>query len=256
MTITCNLYINGQWHDAEGRRTFTRRHPAHDEAASVAAAASLADGKRCVEAAACAFPLWRDTAPAERRRLLLEAAEQMLLREAKFIAAMAAETGATAHWAGFNVHLAADILREAAALTTQIEGQIIPSNVPGNLAMGVRQGAGVVLGMAPWNAPLILATRALATPRLAAGWTPTGALVNYLTCAPEDAPALVESLIAHPAVRRVNFTAHRAHYRPQRADSGCCRRGGAVRRRRRMRPSAGSTRSPARRCDDVAERAC
>lgn len=65
MTITCNLYINGQWHDAEGRRTFTRRHPAHDEAASVAAAASLADGKRCVEAAACAFPLWRDTAPAE-----------------------------------------------------------------------------------------------------------------------------------------------------------------------------------------------
>ncbi|MGF0789033.1 hypothetical protein ACQR7O_19820, partial [Klebsiella pneumoniae] len=26
MTITCNLYINGQWHDAEGRRTFTRRH--------------------------------------------------------------------------------------------------------------------------------------------------------------------------------------------------------------------------------------
>jgi acyl-CoA reductase-like NAD-dependent aldehyde dehydrogenase len=141
MTITCNLYINGQWHDAEGRRTFTRRHPAHDEAASVAAAASLADGKRCVEAAACAFPLWRDTAPAERRRLLLEAAEQMLLREAKFIAAMAAETGATAHWAGFNVHLAADILREAAALTTQIEGQIIPSNVPGNLAMGVRQGA-------------------------------------------------------------------------------------------------------------------
>ena len=224
MTITCNLYINGQWHDAEGRRTFTRRHPAHDEAASVAAAASLADGKRCVEAAACAFPLWRDTAPAERRRLLLEAAEQMLLREAKFIAAMAAETGATAHWAGFNVHLAADILREAA-----IEGQIIPSNVPGNLAMGVRQGAGVVLGMAPWNAPLILATRALATPLAcgntvilkgaelspatqgliidaldAAGFPP--GVVNYLTCAPEDAPALVESLIAHPAVRRVNFT--------------------------------------------------
>ncbi|HID4412210.1 TPA: hypothetical protein ACXEWY_004151, partial [Klebsiella pneumoniae] len=29
MTITCNLYINGQWHDAEGRRTFTRRRPAH-----------------------------------------------------------------------------------------------------------------------------------------------------------------------------------------------------------------------------------
>lgn len=189
MTITCNLYIAGQWHDAEDRRTFTRRHPAHDDVASVAAAASLVDGKRCVEAAASAFPQWRDTSPAERRRLLLD----------------------------------------AAALTTQIEGQIIPSNVPGNLAMGVRQGAGVVLGMAPWNAPLILATRALATPLAcgntvilkgaelspatqgliidaldAAGFPP--GVVNYLTCAPQDAPALVESLIAHPAVRRVNFT--------------------------------------------------
>lgn len=63
MTITCNLYIAGQWHDAEDRRTFTRRHPAHDDVASVAAAASLADGKRCVEAAASAFPQWRDTPP-------------------------------------------------------------------------------------------------------------------------------------------------------------------------------------------------
>ena len=229
MTITCSLYSGGQWHDAEGNATFTRRNPLSGEIASVAPAASLYDARRCAQSAAAAFPRWRDTSPAERRRLLLEAAEQMQLREAKFIATMAAETGATAHWAGFNVHLAADILREAAALTTQIEGQIIPSNVPGNLAMGVRQGAGVVLAMAPWNAPLILATRAIATPlacgntvilkgselspatqglivdALTAAGFPDG-VVNYLTCSATDAPALVESLIAHPAVRRVNFT--------------------------------------------------
>ena len=229
MTITCSLYSNGQWHDAEGRATFTRNNPLTQETASVASAASLADARRCADTAGAAFPQWRDTVPAERRRLLLEAAEEMLRREAKFIAAMAAETGATAHWAGFNVHLAADILREAAALTTQIEGQVIPSNVPGNLALGIRQGAGVVLGMAPWNAPLILATRAIATPlacgntvilkgaelspatqgliidALAAAGFPAG-VVNYLTCPPADAPALVESLIAHPAVRRINFT--------------------------------------------------
>ncbi len=229
MTITCSLYTNGQWHDAEGRATFTRNNPLTQETASVASAASLADARRCADTAGAAFPQWRDTVPAERRRLLLEAAEEMLRREAKFIVAMAAETGATAHWAGFNVHLAADILREAAALTTQIEGQVIPSNVPGNLALGIRQGAGVVLGMAPWNAPLILATRAIATPlacgntvilkgaelspatqgliidALAAAGFPAG-VVNYLTCPPADAPALVESLIAHPAVRRINFT--------------------------------------------------
>ncbi len=229
MTITCSLYSGGQWHDAEGRATFTRRNPLSGEIVSVAPAASLYDARRCADSAASAFPQWRDTTPAERRRLLLEAAEQMLLREAKFIATMAAETGATAHWAGFNVHLAADILREAAALTTQIEGRIIPSNVPGNLAMGVRQGAGVVLAMAPWNAPLILATRAIATPlacgntvilkgselspatqalivdALTAAGFPDG-VVNYLTSSTADTPALVESLIAHPAIRRVNFT--------------------------------------------------
>ena len=53
---------------------------------------------------------------------------------------------------------------EAASLTTQVGGELIPSDVPGSLAMGVRQPAGVVLGIAPWNAPVILATRALALP--------------------------------------------------------------------------------------------
>jgi benzaldehyde dehydrogenase (NAD) len=92
---------------------------------------------------------------------------------------MAAETDASGLWAGFNVHLAAGTLLEAAALTTQIGGEIIPSDVPGGLSMGVRKPAGVVLGMALWNAPVILGVRAA---------------------------AVVEAMIAHPAVRRVNFT--------------------------------------------------
>ncbi|EIJ45496.1 vanillin: NAD dehydrogenase oxidoreductase [Herbaspirillum sp. GW103] len=142
---------------------------------------------------------------------------------------MASETGASHHWAAFNVHLAADGLREAAAMTTQIAGQLIPSDVPGNLAMGVRQAAGVVLGIAPWNAPVILGVRAVALP-LACGNTvifkgseicpathgliidafqdaglPPG-VVNFITNAPEDAGKIVEAIIADPAVRRVNFT--------------------------------------------------
>jgi benzaldehyde dehydrogenase (NAD) len=132
-------------------------------------------------------------------------------------------------WAGFNVFLAAGMLREAAALTTQVSGEVIPSDIPGSLAMGVRQPAGVVLGIAPWNAPIILGVRAIATP-LACGNTvilkgsencprthqliiealqeagfPPG-VVNYVTNAPADAGAVVEAMIAHPAIRRVNFT--------------------------------------------------
>ncbi|WP_052283374.1 aldehyde dehydrogenase [Kluyvera genomosp. 1] len=229
MTIPCTLFINGEACSASNAATFSRTNPVSGDVATLAPAATLTDAIRTADAAAAAFPLWRDTPPGERRRLLLAAAEQLEQRSDRFVAAMNAETGATPHWAGFNVHLGADILREAATLTTQIDGQVIPSNIPGNLAMATRQGAGVVLGMAPWNAPIILAVRAIATPlacgntvilkgselspatqgliieALAAAGFPAG-VVNYLSCAPQDAPALVETLIAHPGVRRINFT--------------------------------------------------
>jgi benzaldehyde dehydrogenase (NAD) len=84
--------------------------------------------------------------PGERRALLMKAAHALEARGEDFARTMAAETGASGMWAGFNVHLAAGGLLEAAALTTQISGEVIPSDVPGSLAMGVRQAAGVVLG--------------------------------------------------------------------------------------------------------------
>jgi benzaldehyde dehydrogenase (NAD) len=182
-----------------------------------------------VEAAAEAFKTWSETGPGMRRALLLKAADALEAKTPQFIEAVAAETGASGMWAGFNVMLAAGMIREAAALTTQITGEVIPSDVPGNLAMGLRQPAGVVLGIAPWNAPVILGVRAIAVP-LACGNTvifkgsencprthqliaeafvdagfPPG-VVNYITNAPADAGAVVEAMVAHPAVRRVNFT--------------------------------------------------
>ena len=194
-----------------------------------------------VEAAAEAFKAWSQTGPGERRALLLKAADALEAKTPQFVEAVAAETGATGMWAGFNVMLAAGMIREAAALTTQIAGEVIPSDVPGSLAMGVRQPAGVVLGIAPWNAPVILGVRAIATP-LACGNTvilkgsencprthqliveafqdagfPPG-VVNYITNAPADAGAVVEAMVAHPAVRRVNFTGSTARRQDHRDD--------------------------------------
>jgi len=114
-------------------------------------------------------------------------------------------------------------------MTTQITGEVIPSDKPGCLAMAIRQPAGVCLGIAPWNAPVILGTRAIAMP-LACGNTvvfkaselcpathrligqvltdaglPKG-VINVVTNAPLDAAAVVEALIAHPAVKRINLS--------------------------------------------------
>jgi benzaldehyde dehydrogenase (NAD) len=224
-----SMLINGEPSQARSGATFTRSNPLDGQVATTAPAASTQDAVAAVEAAAAAFPAWSRTGPGERRTLLLKAAHALEARAEDFAQAMAAEIGASGLWAGFNVHLAADMLVEAAALTTQIEGQVIPSNVPGSLAMATRQAAGVVLGIAPWNAPVILGVRAVAVP-LACGNTvvfkgselcpathgliiqalqeaglPKG-VVNFVTNAPADAGPVVEAMIAHPAVRRVNFT--------------------------------------------------
>ncbi len=197
--------------------------------ATTASAASLEDATAAVDAAAAAFPAWSKTGPGERRKILLKAADIMESKTAEFSELVVAETGATGHWGAFNVMVAASMLREAASMTTQIAGEVIPSNKPGSLSMGMRQAVGVCLGIAPWNAPIILGTRAVAMP-LACGNTvilkaseqcpgthrliaqclveaglPTGA-ISVITNAPEDAGKIVEALITHPAVKRVNFT--------------------------------------------------
>lgn len=221
--------LNGAEQSASGGATYERRDPFTGQVATRAAAATVADANAAVEAASAAFGAWSKTGPTERRKLLMEAADIMDSKAAEFTALMISETGATAPWAGFNVMLAANILREAASMTTQISGEVIPSDKPGSLAMAVRQPAGVCLGIAPWNAPVILGTRAIAMP-IACGNTvvlkaseacpgvhrmigqclheaglPAG-VINVITNDPADAAAVVEALIAHPAVRRVNFT--------------------------------------------------
>jgi len=209
--------------------SFDRHDPVTGELASQAAAASVADAIAAADAAAAALPGWSARGPNERRALLNKAAAALEARAADFVSAMMDEIGATEGWARFNLMLAAGIIREAAALTTQIAGEVIPSDKPGCVALALREPAGVVLGIAPWNAPIILGVRAIATP-LACGNTVIlkgselcprthgliveafieagfgGGIVNFITNAPADAGEIVGALIDHPAVRRVNFT--------------------------------------------------
>jgi acyl-CoA reductase-like NAD-dependent aldehyde dehydrogenase len=208
---------------------FERLNPITGDVATRAAAASVADAQAAAAAAAAAFPAWSALGPSERRARLAAAADALERRGPDFLAAMAEETGATEAWGRFNVALAAAMMREAAALTTQVKGAIIASDRPGVTAFALRQPVGVVLGVAPWNAPVILGVRAIAAP-LACGNTVVlkgseicphahrligeacrdaglgEGVVNVVSNAPADASRIVEALIAHPTVRRVNFT--------------------------------------------------
>ena len=227
MSFTVGLSIGGKF--LAGSRSFERLDPMSGTVATRAAAATVQDARAAADAAAAALPAWSVRGPNDRRALLARAASALEARAADFIEAMMAEIGATEGWVRFNLALAASMIREAAALTTQICGEVIPSDKPGCIALALREPAGVVLGIAPWNAPIILGVRAIAVP-LACGNTVIlkaselcpqthgliiecfieagfgSGVVNLITSAPEDAAEIVGALIDHPAVRRINFT--------------------------------------------------
>ena len=143
---------------------------------------------------------------------------------------LARETGATFGFGMFQMHFVPGLFRQAAALAYAPVGEVIPSDHPGTLAMGLRRPVGVVGAIAPWNAALILSARSIAAP-LALGntvvlkpseWSPfSGGLLwgevfaeaglpagvlNIVTHAPGAAAPIGDELVENPAVRRINFT--------------------------------------------------
>lgn len=227
--MNIELLIDAKDVKASNGATYDRIDPVTGDVATTAAAATTSDVATAVESAHAAFKTWSKTGPTERRKLLLKAADIMDARANDFIQSMITETGATSGWGGFNVMISANVLREAAAITTQVGGEVIPSDKPDTLAMGIHKPKGVCVGIAPWNAPIILGTRAVAV-AIACGNTvilkaselcpathhligevfqeagfPAGVL-NILSNDPKDAPAIVNDLVSHPAVKHVNFT--------------------------------------------------
>jgi acyl-CoA reductase-like NAD-dependent aldehyde dehydrogenase len=223
------LFIGGEWVDAADGATFEDSDPFTGDVVATAPAGGAADAQRAIETAADAFPVWAQTPPAERQRVFLRAADILEGRTEEVVSLLARETGASFGFGMFQCLFVPNLFRQAAALAYAPMGQLIPSDT-GAFAMGIRRPVGVVGALAPWNAALILSARSIAAP-LALGntvvlkpseWSPfTGGLLwgeilaeaglpagvlNVVTHAPGDAPAVADALIQHPAVRRLNFT--------------------------------------------------
>ncbi|MDN0198956.1 aldehyde dehydrogenase family protein [Streptomyces sp. S.PNR 29] len=230
MPLDRNLLIGGKETPAVSSRTTADISPWTGEPYARVAAAGPEDVRAAVDAADAAFAEWAALAPFARREIFLRAADLMEERREQAVELMAAETGGTRGWALFNVQVAAGMLREAAAAITAPRGDVLTTQEPGGLSLAVREPLGVVAAFAPWNAPVILGTRAVAAP-LAAGNTvvvkasedapiacglfvadvlrdaglPDGVL-NVITNDKADAAGIARELIADPRVRAVNFT--------------------------------------------------
>jgi acyl-CoA reductase-like NAD-dependent aldehyde dehydrogenase len=227
---TYRHFIAGDWVDAAGGATFDDLNPYTGEVVASVAAGAREDARRAVEAAAEAFPTWSQSLPAERQRVFLAAADILERRTEEVVGLLARETGSTFGFGMFQMMFVPGLLRQAAGMAYRPIGEVIPSDVPGAFAMGIRRPVGVVGAIAPWNAALILSARSIAAP-LVLGNTvvakpseespfvggllwgeifqeaglPDGAL-NVVTHGPGQAGPIADELVENPLVRRINFT--------------------------------------------------
>ncbi|KAJ5936609.1 Aldehyde dehydrogenase N-terminal [Penicillium verhagenii] len=222
------LLINGK--ASFSPTTFEVISPYTNKPCWTAAAATPQDATRAVEAADAAFPKWSTTKPTARRDILLKTAdllEQRIKINAEYMRTeMGADVGTSE---GFVIPLAIRMLREVAGRITSICGSVPVVETEGQSAIVFKEAMGVILGIVPWNAPYVFGIRSAAC-ALAAGNTtvlksseltprcywaigrafedaglPAGCL-NIISCPPQDAAEVVNTMIEHPAVRKVNFT--------------------------------------------------
>lgn len=145
---TVPFFLNGK--EIHTQRTFEVRSPATGEVLHSCSSADSQDVTNAVESAAEAFKTWRTMTPSRRRDIFLKAAEIMESRREELAQNMIDETGATPAWAGFNLHVAIDLIKDVAGRISSIEGMLPPTADEGLGAMVVKEPFGVVLAIAPW----------------------------------------------------------------------------------------------------------
>jgi len=224
------MYIGGEWISALDSEFYNDLNPYTGEVFARVASGKRADARRAVEAAEAAFPAWSHSLPSERQSLFLKAADILEKKKNEVIEVLAEETGCTYGFAMFQASFTPGLLREAAAQVHQTNGEIIPSDLPGALYMAIRQPVGIVAGIGPWNAPLILSLRSICMP-IAYGNTavlkpstessvaggiliaevfhqagfPKGVL-NVVTNGPGRSGEIGDEFIENPKVRRISMT--------------------------------------------------
>ncbi|KAG9571087.1 aldehyde dehydrogenase, partial [Aureobasidium melanogenum] len=184
-------------------------------------------GRAC-DAAWNAFQTWRNATIAERRGLLFKVANLYKERMNELVEAQMKETACTEGWAKYNVLAATNYINESAACVSSVKGIIPPTDKPDTMTFVYKEPIGPVLVIPPWNAAVILSTRAISS-AIVTGCTvvlkcsemsplthtilvdifrqagcPPGVL-NSIQTSRQDAAAVTESLIANEHIRKVEF---------------------------------------------------
>jgi betaine-aldehyde dehydrogenase len=164
-------YINGEFKDAADGRTIEVVNPATGEVYATSPLSGPADVDAAMDAAAAAFPAWRDTTPAERQKVLLKIADAFEERAEDLIAAESENTGKPLGLTRTEeIPPMVDQIRFFAGAARMLEGRSAGEYMEGLTSIVRREPVGVCAQVAPWNYPMMMGVWKFA-PALAAGNT-------------------------------------------------------------------------------------
>lgn len=223
------MFINGQWADALSGQTVEVKNPANGTLVDTAPLAGKEDVEAAVKAAQAAFPGWADTSPDDRAAILRKGIQAVEGHAQEIAALLTAEQGKPLFEASGELHHFLHGMEFYAGLASKIRGAQVPlPPALGKHAYGMvlKRPVGVCVGIVPWNFPLTLMgtkvgpaliagnpiiikparTTPLATLKIIGLLNEAGLPPGVLQCVTGAGSAVGETLICHPAVRRVALT--------------------------------------------------
>ncbi|MPW20700.1 aldehyde dehydrogenase family protein [Paraburkholderia sp. CNPSo 3157] len=191
--IRADNFIDGKWVPAASGKRFAVTDPATGEVIARVADSGPADARAATDAAARAFPAWRDTLPKDRAAVLHRWHASIVENADALGRLISLEQGKPFAEGRGEVMYGASYIAWFADEATRIYGDIIPLQQRGKRMSAVKEPVGIVAAITPWNFPLAMIARKIA-PALAAGCTVIGKPA-------EDTPltALALVMLAHDA---------------------------------------------------------
>lgn len=160
---TIPLWLDGK--EVTSASTFDVISPLDHKTLYKASSASEEDALKAIASAEKAAKIWGKTKPAERRDIFLRAAEEFTKRKDELYEYSRTETGAPTSMFAFEHNLAYQACLSVAGLIQVASTSTSPVvSEEGSSALVIKEPYGVVLGIAPWNAPYVLGLRACLQP--------------------------------------------------------------------------------------------
>jgi aldehyde dehydrogenase (NAD+) len=216
------LFIGGEWVEPAGSGTIDVRNPSTEEVIGSVPEGTVEDADRAVKAARAAFEGWSTTPPAERAALLGAVGAALNERGNELAALIATELGMPLKLSRMiQVGLPVNAFSSMPALVDEVVWEERIGN-----SVVVREPAGVLAAITPWNYPLNQIALKVA-PALAAGCTvvlkpsevvPLNAFVlaeiveavglppGVLNIVTGYGPVVGEAIVSNPGTDMVSFT--------------------------------------------------